>query len=333
MRHFSIKVPARQIGFALVLAVGLLLVPLTAGAQSDGKVYRVGILWLGTAPSTPPGFEVFKQSLSDSGYVEGTNVSFVQRWGGRLDHLREQAAELVRLEVNVLLVSGTVPIRAAAEATTTIPIVVIAVSDPVDAGLIASLARPGGNITGVSGRVEELNEKLLGLLKESKPSISRVAVFGAPTAVGPHRQSMEVAARSLGVRLQFLEVTSLKEIDAAFEAAAKARAEGLVLLPTVVFALNQEWVAGHALQRQLPTIFWRSTFPKAGGLMAYGPDTAYMWQRAGALVAKILKGARPADLPVEQADRFHLVINLKTAKALGLSIPQSILIRADEVIQ
>src|SRR5262249_31667734 len=247
---------------------------------SGGKVYRVGILWLGTEPG--PGFEVFKHSLSDSGYVEGMNVSFVHRSVGHPAGLSEQAAELVRLDVNVLLAPGTYPIRAMAEATTTIPIVMFAVGDPVDEGLIASLARPGGNITGVSGRVLELNENLLELLKESKPSISRVAVVGAPNVVGHFRQRMEVAARSLGVRPQFLEVTSLKEVKAAFEAASKAHAEGLVLLPTVFLARNQEWIAERALRRQLPTIFWRSDFPKAGGLMAYGPDLDYMWQRAGA---------------------------------------------------
>jgi ABC-type uncharacterized transport system substrate-binding protein len=224
-------------------------------------------------------------------------------------------------------------IRALAEATTAIPIVMISMADPVDTGLITSLARPGGNMTGVSGRVEELNEKLLELLKESVPSVSRVAVLGTPTAVGLYRKGMEVAARSLRVRLRFLEVASRKELDATFETAAKARAEDLVLLPLALFALNESRVAGLALQRQLPTIFWRSAFAEAGGLMAYGPDRADMWRRAGALVARILKGARPADLPVEQADRFRLVINLKTAKALGLTIPQSLLVRADEIIQ
>jgi putative ABC transport system substrate-binding protein len=326
----------RRIEFAVVVVLGL-FTALAVEAQQAGKVYRVGILWLDAEPSIPRGFNVFQQSLGDSGYVEGTNLSFLHRWAERRhDRLLDQAAELVRLRVDVLLANGTLPIQALAEATTTIPIVIISVSDPVDTGLIASLARPGGNITGVSGRVEELNEKLLGLLKECIPSASRIAVMGG-TTVGRGRQKMEVAARTLGVRLQFLElapkVASLKEVDAAFEAAAKARAEGLVLLPTIFLAQNQDWIAGRALRRQLPTIFWRSDFPKDGGLMAYGPDSAYMWQRAGALVARILKGARPADLPLEQADRFRLVINLKTAKALGLTIPQSLLVRADEVIQ
>jgi len=177
---------------------------------------------------------------------------------------------------------------------------------------------------------------ILSLGREPSPPstlpYSRVAVLGSPTAVRRDRKGMEGAARSLKVRLQFLEVTSPKELDAAFETAAKVRAEGLVLLPTVLFALNERRVAGLALQRKLPAIFWRTEFSEAGGLMAYGPDIRYLSQRAGALVARILKGAKPADLPIEQADRFRLVINLKTAKALGLTIPPSVLGRADQVI-
>jgi len=323
----------RLIGLAVALTVGVILAPLAAEAQEAGKVYRVGILWLGPDPApSNPFFDVFRQSLGDSGYFEGTNLSFSHRWG-RPERLRDLATELVRLKVDVLFAGHSPAIRAVSEATTTIPIVVISVGDPVEAGLVTSLARPGGNITGLSGRVQELNEKLLELLKEITPSASRVAVLGSRISVEPHRQGMEVAARSLGVRLQFLEVTSLTELDAAFETAAKARAEGLVLLPTPLLTFNEKRIAALALQRRLPAIFWRSQFPEAGGLMAYGPDLAYVWRRAGALVARILKGARPADLPVEQADRFRLVINMKTAKALGLTIPQSVLGRADQVIE
>jgi ABC-type uncharacterized transport system substrate-binding protein len=323
----------RLIGLAVALTVGVILAPLAAEAQEAGKVYRVGILWLGPDPApSNPFFDVFRQSLGDSGYFEGTNLAFSHRWG-RPERLRDLATELVRLKVDVLFAGHSPAIRAVSEATTTIPIVVISVGDPVEAGLVTSLARPGGNITGLSGRVQELNEKLLELLKEITPSASRVAVLGSRISVGLHRQGMEVAARSLGVRLQFLEVTSLTELDAAFETAAKARAEGLVLLPTPLLTFNEKRIAALALQRRLPAIFWRSQFPEAGGLMAYGPDLAYVWRRAGALVARILKGARPADLPVEQADRFRLVINMKTAKALGLTIPQSVLGRADQVIE
>jgi ABC-type uncharacterized transport system substrate-binding protein len=210
--------------------------------------------------------------------------------------------------------------------------VIVSVRDPVDAGLVTSLGQPGGNITGVSFRVQELGEKSLELLKESTLSASRIAVLGG-TSVKLYRKGMEVAARSLGVRLQFVELAGPNELDAAFEAAVQARAEGLVLLPTIVFAVNPGRVAALALQRRLPATFWGSQFPEAGGLMAYGPDVDYLWRRACALVVRILKGAKPGDLPVEQADRFRLVINLKTAKALGLTIPQSVLVRADEIIQ
>ena len=171
------------------------------------------------------------------------------------------------------------------------------------------------------------------MLKETMPSVSRVAVLGSPISVERARTGMESAGRSLRVRLQFLEVTSPKELDGAFEAAAKARAEGLVLLPTVLFSLNERRIAGLAVQRRLPTIFWRSEFPEVGGLMAYGPDQVYLLRRAGALAARILKGARPADLPIEQSDRFRLVINLRTAKALGLTIPPTVLLQASQVIE
>jgi len=327
----------RLIGLAIILSASLTLTSLAAEGQQAGKVYRVGILNPGHEP--PPYSAIsyygpFRQSLADSGYIEGRNVSFAYRWGGGdFRILPALAIELVRVGVDVLFAVSTPAIRALMGATTTIPIVVVSVLDPIDAGMVASLARPGGNITGVSGRVIELNEKLLELLKESKPSVSRVAVFGHPTAVGRDRQGMEAAARRLRVQLQFLEVTSLKGLDEAFESAAKARAEGLVLLPTELFAFNERRIAGLALERRLPTIFWRSQFAEAGGLMAYGPDDVYALQRAGALVARILAGARPSDLPVEQVDRFRLVLNLKTAKALGLTIPPTILLRADQVIE
>jgi putative tryptophan/tyrosine transport system substrate-binding protein len=326
----------RRLGLGVALALGLILAPLVGGAQQPGKVYRIGILSPGREPPIQlivPYYEPFRRSLADSGYVEGRNVSFEYRWADDPNRLPALAIELVRGGVDVLFALSSPAIRALAEATTTIPIVVISVLDPIDAGLVASLARPGGNITGLSSRVVELNEKLLEMLKESMPTASRVAVLGSSTSIERSRNEMEGAARSLGVRLQFLEVTSPKEIDSAFETAAKARAEGLVLLPTVLFALSQRRIAGLALQRRLPTIFWRSQFAEAGGLMAYGPDEVYALQRAGALVARILKGARPSDLPVEQVDRFRLVINLKTATALGLTIPPSILVRADEIIR
>ena len=325
----------RLIGLAVVLMVGVLLAHLVSDAEQPGRVYQVGILWNQAESRIPPFFSVFGTALSDSGYSEGKNLSFVHRWAGnRGDRFPVLANELVRLKVDVLFAISTPAIQAAAEATTTIPIVVISVGDPVAAGLITSLARPGGNLTGLSARALDLNVKLLELLKESAPRASRIAVIGG-TAVAPSRNEMEAAAHSLKVKLQFLELPlgTLHELEATIETAARARAEGLVLLPTVVVAANARRVAELALQRGLPAIFWQSEFAEVGGLMGYGPDYFYLWQRAGALVGRILKGAKPADLPVEQADRFRFVVNLKTAKALGLTIPPSLLLRADQVIE
>jgi len=321
----------RLIGLAVILTLSLLLTPFVAETQQTGKVYKVGILWFGREPPVPPSLGAFRQSLADSGYVEGKNLSFLHRWSEVPARFPDLAAELVHLKVDALVALASPAIRAVAEATTTIPIVILSVGDPIDAGLIMSLSRPGGNVTGLSYRAMELSAKLLELLKESIPTSSRFAVMGG-TTVRLQRGEMEVAARSLGTRLQFIELTNPMEIDAAFETAAKARPDGLVPLPTVMFASNPGRIARLALRYRLPAIFWGHQFPAAGGLMAYGPDGTYLWKRAGVLVAKILKGARPADLPVEEADRFRLVINLNTARALGLTIPQSVLLRADQVI-
>jgi putative ABC transport system substrate-binding protein len=304
-----------------------------AETRETGKVSRVGMLWQGRRFAGPY-MDLFLQTLAEAGYIEGRNISFAHRWAeSREDRLADLATELLRLKVDVLVASSTPAIRAVAQATTTIPIVALSVGDPVELGLARSLARPGGNITGVSGRVQELNQKLLEVLKESTPKAVRIAVIGVPEAIKLRRDEMEVAARSLGVRLQFLEVTRFEDLEAAFDRAAKAHAEGLVILPSPLFAFNEGLIAELALRRQLPSIFWRHWYAEAGGLLAYGPDVRDQWRRAGILVAKILKGVRPADLPVEQADRFRLVINLKTAKALGLTIPPSLLARADQVIE
>jgi putative ABC transport system substrate-binding protein len=327
--------------FITVVGGSILATPLVAETQQAGKVYRVGILWVepdrvaqaATSPPIAADFDLFRQSLTDNGFVEGRNLLLLHRWSPDLGRFPDLATELIRLNVDVLFTADTPGIRAAAGATQTIPVVILSVGDPLESGLVASLARPGGNITGLSNRAPELSVKLLELLKECIPRASRIAVIGG-TAVGRWRKEMEVAAPSMGTRLQFVELTNpQKEVDAAFETIAKARAEGLVLLPTIFFAKNPVRIARLALHHRLPAIFWERHFPAAGGLMAYGPDLPHLWQRAGVLVAKILRGAKPSDLPVEQADRFSLVINLQTAKALELAIPQSVLIRADKVIE
>jgi putative ABC transport system substrate-binding protein len=304
-----------------------------AETRETGKVFRVGMLWQ-LRGFTGPYMDLFLKALADAGFIEGRNVSFAHRWAeSRQDSLPDLATELLGLKVDALVASSTPAIQAVAHATTTIPIVALSVGDPVALGLIGSLARPGGNVTGVSGRVQELNQKLLEVLKESTLKASRIAVIGVPEAVKLRRDEMEVAARSLGVRLQFLEVTRFEDLEAAFNRAGKTHVQGVVMLPSPLFAFNEKLIAEFALRRQLPSIFWRHSYAEAGGLLAYGPDIREQWRRAGILVAKILKGARPADLPVEQADRFRLVINLKTAKTLGLTIPQTLLQRADQIIQ
>jgi len=309
--------------------------PVTETRQT-GKVYRVGMLWQGVRGFGSGPFDLFLQSLAERSYVEGRNITFVHRWAD-FDTAREPlealAKELLDLNVDVLFASSTPAIHALAKVTTTVPIVAMSVVDPVGEGLVRSLARPGGNVTGVSGRTRELDTKLLGLLKESRPRASRFAVIGSAASVSLSRDELEVAARSLGVQVQFLQVMRAQDIEVAFEMADKQRAEGLVMLPTLLLAANERWIAELALRHKLPTIFWRNWFAEAGGLMAYGPDNVDQWQRAGTLVAKILSGVKPADLPVEQADRFRLVINLKTAKALGLTIPRTLLLRADQVIE
>jgi len=324
----------RRIGLAVVLALSLFLGLFAAETRQAGKAYQkayqVGMLWLGRERPKPPWqFAQFEQSLADSGYVEGKNVTFLHRWSQNTAGFRDHADELIRLKVDVLVAYAPEAIRAAIHATTTIPVVILTVEDPIENFPIASLSRPGGNVTGLSARVTELNGKLLELLKECLPSASRIAVTGG-TEVGRSRKEMEVAAHSIGTRLQFVELTNPEqEVEAAFETITKARAEGVVLLPTLFFTMNLGRIARLALLHRLPTIYWRPDFPAAGGLMAYSPDLTYFWRRAGVLVAKILSGARPADLPVEQADRFRLVINPNTAEALGLTIPQTLLARAD----
>jgi len=326
----------RRIGLAVALALSLFLAPFAAETRQAEKVYQVGMLWLGRERPVPPllgvlgPLGVFGQSLADSGYVEGKNVTFLHRWSQDAAGFRDHADELIRLKVDVLVANDPEAIRAAIYSTTTIPVVILTVEDPIESFPIASLSRPGGNVTGLTNRATELNSKLLELLKECVPRSSTIAVLGQGRWPGQWRKEMEDAARSLGVRLQFFGLTNPeKEVEAAFETITKARAEGLVLLPSRFFTMNLVRIARLALLHRLPAIYWRADFPAAGGLMSYSPDDTYLWRRASALVARILSGARPADLPVEQVDRFRLVINLNTAKALRLTIPQTLLARAD----
>jgi putative tryptophan/tyrosine transport system substrate-binding protein len=268
--------------------------------------------------------------------VEGKSIVIEYRWAeGKFDRLPDLAAELVRLKVDVILSGGPTATRPAKEATVTIPIVMAFDDDPVGSGFVASLARPGGNITGLSTLAPEISGKQLELLKEIVPRLSRVAVFGTSTRSGNAQalREIELAAGALGVQLQYLEVLDAKDIEAVFRAASKGRAGAVLALASPTLLLQRTQIAGLAVKNRLPAIYDRAEFVEDGGLMTYSVSITDLFRRAATYVDKILKGAKPADLPVEQPTKFELVINLKTAKQIGLTIPQSVLYRADKVIK
>ncbi len=321
-----------------IVAIGVTFAMCGAGvqAQQPKKVPRIGFL-IGTSPSTiSDRIEAFRQGLRELGYVEGKNIVIEYRHSeGKLDRLSELAAELARLKVDVIVTSGPTPNRAAREATVTIPIVMGFDNDPVGNGFVASLARPGGNMTGLSTLAPEIGGKRLELLKEIIPRLSRVAVFGNLTVPGNAQllRETEVAAGAFGVKLQYLDVLSPKDIETAFRAAGKGRADAVLALGSPVFVLQRTQIADLAIKNRLPAIYDRREFVDDGGLMSYGTNFADLSRRAATYVDKILKGAKPADLPVEQPTKFEFMINLKAAKQIGLTIPPNVLARADKVIK
>ncbi len=322
--------------FTVALAPAILSPPLTTAAQQPAKIPRIGILTLVSASSAPLLFEAFRQGWREHGYVEGQNIAFEYRFAqGRADRLPTMAAELVSMKVDVIVTESVAAALAAKRATQTIPIVMAISGDPVGAGLVASLPRPGGNVTGLSLLAPELSGKRLQLLTEAAPRTTRVAVIWNPVspASAGYLRETEAAARSLGLQLQPVEVRSPADLDAAFKAVARARPSALITLADGMLPANRTRIVQFAAKSQLPGVFPHREWADAGGLMAYGPSFASNWRRAATYVDKILKGAKPAELPVEQAMRFELVINMKTAKALGLTFPQTILIQATEVIQ
>ena len=323
---------------AITLALIILPVSRVSAAQQPGKVHRIGFLFASSLsdPRSQRWLDAFRQGLRELGWVEGQNIAIEYRSAeGRYGRLPDLAAELVRLKVDVIVTSAVPAIQAAKEATRTIPIVMAVVVDPVAAGFVPNLGRPEGNITGLSAMAPELVGKQLEMLKEVVPKVSRVALLWNPANAGnaPQLREAQVAARALALRLQPLEARDSKGIDSAFAAMIRGRAGAAIVLVDVVLNDHRTRIAGLAAKRRLPTVFGQREYAEAGGLMAYGPNIADMFRRAATYVDKILKGARPADLPVEQPMRFELVINMKTAKALGISFPQSVLIRADQVIQ
>ncbi len=314
----------------------LLAAPLVADAQQAGKVARIGVLG-DTSPPPESGSVIaaFRQGLRDLGYVEGRNVTIEYLWAdGNRERLPDLATDLVRSRVDVVLALGPASARAAKNATTTIPVVFVGSGDPIAEGLVSSLARPGGNITGLSNESEEMNAKWLELLKETVPALARVAVLWAPnnSAHRRMRQGIESAAQTLRVTAQFLGVEGRDDLTRAFTALTRARAGALIVLPGARIG-DERLIVDLAVKNRLPGMYPFPVYAKEGGLMAYGPNTEEMSRQAATYVDKILKGAKPGDLPVEQPTKFELVINLKTAKALGITIPQSLLLRADQIIE
>jgi putative ABC transport system substrate-binding protein len=319
--------------FIFGITLGLLAAPLAAEAQQAGKVWRIGFLRAGPPPKTF--VEAFLQGLWEEGYVDGQNVVVEVRFtDGSFDELPRLAEELVRLKVDVIVASGgAAPTLAAKKAARSVPIVFVGINNPVELGLLPSLARPGGNITGLAMTAADFAGKRLELLREVVPKLRRVAVVLDSTNPASPMQlkGAEVAARTLGMRLEPVPVRGPNDFDSAFK--AMRGASGLLLIDSVLFTTHHARLAGLAATSRLPAIYGYREFVDVGGLMSYGPDFPDLYRRAAVYVDKILKGAKPADLPVEQPTKFELVINLKTAKALGLTIPQSLLQRADQVIE
>ena len=320
----------------LVLCGMLFALCFSAQAQQPTKILRIGYLSSDSPSTIAVRIEAFRQGLREFGYVDGKNILIEWRFAqGKADRLRGLAAELVRLNVDVIVTSGPAATRAAKEATVTIPIVTAQDNDPVGNGLVASLARPGGNITGLSTLAPEISGKRLELIKEIVPKASRVAVLGSSTIPGNPQalRETELAARVLGLQIQYLEVRGANEIEPAFRAAAKERADAALMLQSPVFVNERRQLAELAVKFRLPAIYSQSEFVEDGGLMTYGTSLTDLNGRAAIYLDKILKGARPADLPVEQPTKFELAINLKTAKQIGLTIPRDVLARADRVIR
>jgi putative ABC transport system substrate-binding protein len=320
---------------AFFLLITVWLITGSTEAQQAKKIPRIGFLWASRGPS--PGARAgIHQGLRKLGYIEGQNITIEYRYAeGKFERLPVLAAELVRLNVDVIVTGGSTATRAAKEATTAIPIVMTNDNDPVASGFVASLARPGGNITGLSTLRPEISGKRLELLKEVVPGLSRVAVLGASDNPGnPQALSeAELAAAALKIQLQYLDIRSPKDIEPAFQEARKGRAEGVLELGGPLLNVHRSALVNLAAKSRLPTMWVRRSFVEAGGLMCYGVDSDDLARRAASYVDKILKGRKPADLPVEQPTKFEFIINLKAAKQIGLTIPPNVLARADKVIR
>ena len=320
------------VGIIVALAFGILLAPLSSEAQQPGKIPRIGWLMVNWSQRS----EAFREGLRELGYVEGQNVVVEQRnVESKLDRLPDLAAELVHLKVNVIVALEPPAVRAAQRATKTIPIVMRSTDDPVEAGFVSSLARPGGNITGATSISTELTGKRLELLKEVIPRLSRVGVLWDPDFPGGKVifKDAEASARQLGLRLQSVEARRAGEFESAFRGATKQHAQAVITLRNPLIVNEKKRIADLAQKSRLPVIYDERDFVEGGGLMSYGTNLIDLYRRAATYVDKILKGAKPADLPVEQPTKFELIINLKAAKQIGLTIPPNVLARADKVIK
>jgi putative ABC transport system substrate-binding protein len=320
----------------ILFVVPLLAVAVITEAQQPKKVARIGFLAAVSHSANSARFEAFRQGLRELGYVEDKIIVIEWRYAeGKLDRLPALAAELVRLKVDVIVSGGSTATRPAKEATNTIPIVMAQDTDPVGSGFVASLARPGGNITGLATLAPELSGKQLELMKEIVPRLSRVAVLGSSTRSG-NAQSVketELAAGAFGVKLQYLDLRGPKDIETAFRAASNGRADAVLVLTSSVATSQRTQITDLAIKNRLPAVYDRTEFVEDGGLMTYSVSSTDLFRRAATYVDKILKGAKPADLPVEQPKKFELIINLKAAKQIGLTIPPNLLARADRVIK
>jgi putative tryptophan/tyrosine transport system substrate-binding protein len=325
-----------QRAFITMVVGNILAVPLAAEAQQPGKVWRIGVLETLSATLNTANLDAFRQGMRELGYVEGRDFVIEYRSAdGRPERFPGLATELVRLKVDVIVTRGTPAVLAAAKATGSIPIVMATSADPTGFGIVYSLARPGGNVTGLSTIAVELAGKRLELLKEATPRIARIALLAnvsSPASASQWRQ-LEGAARPLGLEPQLLDVRIPEDFARAFDTAIKRRVDAVLVANDTLTQTNFRRIVDLSAKHRLPSIFASREFVDVGGLMAYGPNFTDLYRRAATYVDKILKGAKPADLPIEQPTKFELVINLKTAKALGLTIPQSVLLRADQVIQ
>jgi putative ABC transport system substrate-binding protein len=336
---FEIKFKSafRNLKSAILLGAMLFALCVSAEAQQPKKIAKIGVLFPSNPTATAHLFEAFSQGLRERGYVDGKTIVLERRYGeGKTEKISELARELVSLKVDVIVTATDVAIAAFKRETQTIPIVMANSSDPVGTGFVASLARPGGNITGNSFISPELSGKRLELLREVVPKLSRVAFLWNPDvrgAVLDYNQT-GAAASSLGLQLQSVEVARAEDFDRGFSAITKDRAQALIVpAPNPLGFANRGQIASFAQKNKLPSMYGQNEYVDAGGLMSYGPNNTDLWRRAATFVDKILKGAKPSDLPVEQPMKFELVINLKTAKQIGLAIPPNVLARADKVIK